>query len=449
MNFLAESASSIVPVNDLSLFAFDLELILTTALFAFKLPKRKYFLCRLLACLAIMIGYTLLWRLNPDLAYVSIICYTIFFALLILALAFCFQISPLTAVFLATAGYASQHFNYKLIQIILGIGEFFAPSLQTNNIGIIFIYAGIYILFNIFIYFIFARRIQSEDSPLLENARNIILGAVILIGATSLNLLFESFFNPLSGSSVDLGIFLVGSIYDMISCFLTLTLLFQLFNNKKLTYEYKQSQKIWEQEKKQLKISKENLDYLLILAHDLKHEVEDIGDNNKTERIRKLNDKLADFANSLKTGNETLDLVLAERKSKMDKHEITLAVVADGKALDFLRPDEIYSMFMNILDNAIEALLKIKEKSSRTLSLNIKKEMGLVFIHEENPYVGTISTKDGLPVTSKTDKLFHGLGTMSIKRVTDNYKGQLKFDFSDNTFKLDIVLDPSSKREEI
>ena len=47
---------------------------------------------------------------------------------------------------------------------------------------------------------------------------------------------------------------------------------------------------------------------------------------------------------------------------------------------------------------------------------------------------------DGLPVTTKGDRAFHGFGIRSMKQIAEKYKGTLSVSTSDHTFTLNILI---------
>ncbi len=47
------------------------------------------------------------------------------------------------------------------------------------------------------------------------------------------------------------------------------------------------------------------------------------------------------------TGNEALDTILTEKSLVCQREGITLTCVADGSALDFMAPADIYALFGN------------------------------------------------------------------------------------------------------
>ena len=433
------------PINPLSLYTFDLEFLLFTGIFCFRFDKRRLFSLRFCLSLGIVIAYSVLWDFGNGSLAVDIPCYTLLFLLAIGLIYFCLDIPFISSIFLATAGYACQHFSYKAIQILLLWMESSLPSLKQDAVLVNTIYFLFYLFFLVVFYFLFARKIRARDDILMDNRRAIFVAAVILLGATTLNLVFETSIEPFS----QIPLFIVCSFYDLLCSILALLFLFRLFFQGKMIREYRERRNLWEQEKKQLEVNKENFDYLMIMAHDLKHIVEDIGATEQSARVKELNSRLMAFGTALKTGNEPLDLVLAERKQKMDRHQITLTVMADGKALGFMRPTDCYTLFMNLLDNAVEALLKIPEKGGRTLSLSVKEEMGLVFIHEENPYQGKIRFQNGRPLTDKSDGFPHGLGVSSMQRIVSAYGGEITYGAKDGVFSLDIVLDPTKHIDDV
>ena len=51
----------------------------------------------------------------------------------------------------------------------------------------------------------------------------------------------------------------------------------------------------------------------------------------------------------------------------------SVTVIADGSALNFMRPAELYALFGNALDNAIEAARGIEDRSRRSISLVVNR----------------------------------------------------------------------------
>ena len=105
-----------------------------------------------------------------------------------------------------------------------------------------------------------------------------------------------------------------------------------------------------------------------------------------------------------------------------------------------MKQSDCYSLFMNIMDNAIDAVKELP-KDQREISLAVRESMGMILIHEVNPFKGTLNFKDGLPQTTKGDSMYHGLGTKSIKGIVDSYSGDCEISIKDNNiYVLNILL---------
>lgn len=436
-----QGADEIIPNKGAwSLIVFVGELLLATSVYVFKLRRRNHFWLWLVLCLSCFIGFAYSWSLIPYINSVTSIIFSILFFFiaffgLIGSLMACFKVNIQAAMFLGTAGYAMQHFTYKLIQIVIGSIEKGIPSFVDNNYGIYGIYASFVIISLPIFYNMFGKKIHNNETLIIEDSRLLIISIILIICTIILNLIYESFVKV-----SNLTLFIVGCLFDMVCCFLTLFIEFEMLKSKEISEAYIQMKTIWESEKKQLEISKENMDYMKILAHDLKHELNESTLLISKDKVDELNRRIAAFGNSIKTGNDILDLVIAERTLIVQKENINLSIIADGSVLSNMKQSDCYSLFMNIMDNAIDAVKELP-KDQREISLAVRESMGMILIHEVNPFKGTLNFKDGLPQTTKGDSMYHGLGTKSIKGIVDSYSGDCEISIKDNNiYVLNILL---------
>lgn len=436
-----QGADEIIPNKGAwSLIVFVGELLLATSVYVFKLRRRNHFWLWLVLCLSCFIGFAYSWSLIPYFNSVASIIFSILFFFiaffgLIGSLMACFKVNIQAAMFLGTAGYAMQHFTYKLIQIVIGSIEKGIPSFVDNNYGIYGIYASFVIISLPIFYYMFGKKIHKNGILIIEDSRLLIISIILIICTVILNLIYESFVK-----ASNLTLFIVGCLFDMVCCFLTLFIEFEMLKSKEISEAYIQMKTIWESEKKQLEISKENMDYMRILAHDLKHELNESTLLISKDKVDELNRRIAAFGNSIKTGNDILDLVIAERTLIVQKENINLSIIADGSVLSNMKQSDCYSLFMNIMDNAIDAVKELP-KDQREISLAVRESMGMILIHEVNPFKGTLNFKDGLPQTTKGDSMYHGFGTKSIKGIVDSYSGDCEISIKDNNiYVLNILL---------
>lgn len=444
-----QGADEIIPNKGAwSLIAFVGELLLATSVYVFKLRRRNHFWLWLVLCLSCFIGFAYSWSLIPYFNSVTSIIFSILFFFiayfgLIGSLMACFKVNIQAAMFLGTAGYAMQHFTYKLIQIVIGSIEKGIPSFVDNNYGIYGIYASFVIISLPIFYNMFGKKIHKNETLIIKDSRLLIISIILIICTAILNLIYESFVKV-----SNLTLFIVGGLFDMVCCFLTLFIEFEMLKSKEISEAYIQMKTIWESEKKQLEISKENMDYMKILAHDLKHELSESTLLISKDKVDELNRRIAAFGNSIKTGNDILDLVIAERTLIVQKENINLSIIADGSVLSNMKQSDCYSLFMNIMDNAIDAVKELP-KDQREISLAVRESMGMILIHEVNPFKGTLNFKDGLPQTTKEDSMYHGFGTKSIKGIVDSYSGDCEISIKDNNiYVLNILLPKNMNQKE-
>ena len=114
--------------------------------------------------------------------------------------------------------------------------------------------------------------------------------------------------------------------------------------------------------------------------------------------------------------------------------------MADAAELGIMDASDVYSMFGNLLDNAIEYVQNIEDRGKRFIRLFIKPQGAMLLIHEENYLESEVKLVDGVPQTSKDDKLYHGFGIKSMQRTARKYGGDLKINSEGNLFKIDLFI---------
>ena len=145
------------------------------------------------------------------------------------------------------------------------------------------------------------------------------------------------------------------------------------------------------------------------------------------------------YDSSFRTYNEALDVVMQNKGLICQQKGISLSCMADGKQLDFMKEGDIYSLFSNILDNAIEAVERLQQEE-KVITFSVVARQGFVFVHQDNFYNGSLQFEEGLPRTTKEDNGYHGFGTRSIGALTEKYGGDLQIDTEGGVYSLDIML---------
>ncbi len=202
------------------------------------------------------------------------------------------------------------------------------------------------------------------------------------------------------------------------------------------------------QERKQYEMIRDNIDFINMKCHDIKHQLANLEGRLTDDEIRSLQQAIEIYDSTIKTGNETLDTVLYEKTLLCREKGIRLSSLCDGAALRFMGRTHLYSLFNNALGNAIEAVEKITDPEKRAISLTVEKETGSVLIDLSNYFVAALILENGTLQTSKADKAHHGLGVRSMRYVTELYDGTIDFEVDDDMFHLSIAFPENAKRKE-
>ena len=165
-----------------------------------------------------------------------------------------------------------------------------------------------------------------------------------------------------------------------------------------------------------------------------------IPEREKEDYLDEIERSIQIYDSTIETGNEVLDTVLTEKSLYCEQHQITMTCVADGSKLGFLDGVDVYAIFGNALDNAIESVSKVPEPEKRLIAVSVWSRSGLLLIQVENYFEGTLAFEDGLPVTSKEDKDYHGFGTKSIRYAVEKYDGCMGIYPENNLFLLRISI---------
>lgn len=110
---------------------------------------------------------------------------------------------------------------------------------------------------------------------------------------------------------------------------------------------------------------------------------------------------------------------------------------------------DISILLGNILDNAIEASLKIDE-GKRHIRLFMKYDCNTLIITVINTFIGDLNkNKDGRILTSKDNPFNHGIGLESVRKVARKYRGSVIIETKDDCFIIKIAMCDLSEKLQV
>lgn len=331
------------------------------------------------------------------------------------------------ALFCVTTGYCMEHISQKLYLIVLlGLPDDLGIAV-TSPLQI-----AIRALLYIPMLYLLIRRANLRNIE-IDNKVQMIAALIIVIFAVFIS----AFSSKEAGNSLLLHLYL--HLYSIVLCTLGLFVQFYQVSYQRMKSERDILQQLVYQESEQYQKEKDAIDVINVKCHDLKHQLHILEERYGKEKLKDMRQAVDGYDSFFRTGNAALDTILTMKNYVCINKEIQFTCLADGEKLDLMSEADVYSMFGNILDNAIDAVEKLP-KQRRIISLNVFCRNDFLFIHCENYCETTPVFVDGLPQTTKQDKNFHGFGSHSLQMLAAKYNGKCTFSASNKIFYTDIVL---------
>lgn len=414
------------------------QILLATIAVAFSFPRRSHFYLRLASCsLVSLLVAAFFPSENFAELYQTILFgtvkYSLFFVLSYVTLLVSFRQDSLGLLVSAILGYTIQHIYYLLFSTIDQFVLDYTALPVENLYSLVYVRRAIFSPALFLLAYYPYHKIQKNPRIVLPG-RNVVW---ILASFVFIDIALGLFFNDVP-FSVRNPLFWAVKLLNLVACLLILALLFANVDKENAEQENAVLKEMAKEKDKQYQMSRESIDLINIKCHDLKHQIRNLSSTDPSS-LKEVEKAIKIYDSDLKSGNDALDVILQEKSLLCQGKAIQLDCLTEGAALAFLSEADIYSLFGNILDNAIEGVSAIPE-GQRVISLKIKSAAGLLFISEKNPYTGVLTFEDGLPKSSKGDDRFHGYGTKSIRYISEKYGGQLQINNEEGIFSLLISI---------
>ena len=130
------------------------------------------------------------------------------------------------------------------------------------------------------------------------------------------------------------------------------------------------------------------------------------------------------------SNNPVIDVVLNQKHQLAQENGITMRVQVNDLSSIPYQTDEVVVLLSNLLDNAIEACLRLDGR--REILCSILKEDS-VYISIRNTSNPVVIVNNEIP-TSKPDATAHGFGIPAVKYILERLKSEYTFDYKDGWF---------------
>ena len=430
---------------------FILELLVAEFLFVTPSARRRdKFALRCIGGTLFCMGVSLLYYFvqmisTNNIIFGSIIhiAWYIFLTVLsLLCILFCYRISFGWLLFCGIAGYALQHIEHVIVNEAFALWLY--PEINDNIPLYTTIIVITYAVLCTAVGFVFRRKLNVlGELQFAGTVRSLLFYSLLLaMLITSAFMAQILFLNGQDKYALESPNYIAG-IADIFNCIFVLIILYAFCCVRERDRRNDIINQMLIDSQKQYKFKKETIDIINGKCHDLKHQIGALRRMTKPEqdeRIRELEKRIMFYDLSIDTGNEVINTILTERTLYCTENGIRLYTSGSGKKLQFMDPVDIYTLLGNALDNAVESVMRIEDKDRKVINFSISEQGEIVLIRTDNYYEGKIEFKNGMPLTSKSNKFYHGFGMDSMRRIVEKYDGSIAVGTEAGIFTLQMVI---------
>lgn len=224
---------------------------------------------------------------------------------------------------------------------------------------------------------------------------------------------------------------------------------FYLYDSLNVYYEEKIERLMLQQQNeyylKQMEVMNSSYENVRSVRHDIKNHLVALETYIKQDKkesaiayINKIIDASYGDKSFVSTGNIEIDSIinykLEEARAKGIEIELDIKIPTQLN----IETLDIVGILGNLIDNAINANMKLEE--GRKISLSLKYSKNLFFITVWNTFNGKVVYVDNKIATTHKDKEKHGIGLNNVNTILRKYDGTMNISHEDKIFKVDILL---------
>ena len=339
---------------------------------------------------------------------------------------------------------ASAFFHSTIITLIMGFSELIVaglhPQLTLNFYesdsyfeSVIFLAIFSKQIYFYVLFLISRLFVKSKECRQTHGKEIFLLSVIPLVSLWVLNT-FSSIFYYISLSSGLNGMITISSILLLISNVVIWGIyIYSGEKNREFTEMQLQLQKEYDSVEYYKMLLKQD-ESQNILIHDIQKHLQSISLLNEQQEYAKvaayINEILhsSDLQTSIRIcDNEFLNAILSRYMRKCKEQHIDFRIDIRSRTINFVKENDLTSLFCNMLDNAYESASK-QAHSFIELSVIPKPSANLTIITmvnscQKNPFHKTT----GKLISTKKSVVRHGFGIKSIERIIKNYSGNMEF----------------------
>lgn len=365
-------------------------------LMAWRQPHRSHFVLRCTGALVILtLAMSLVSALDWSIRLASpagsmapyvanFLTYSLLLCLMVPMTLLCLDAGRWNAILYATAGYTIQNLGTGVGELLRIVWEDLSRS-SWDLLSNACISDAVALAVLLACYRPFVKRIR--DGGVLRNDSHGMLGmagAVIAVVIAN-DVVIRGLDNRWETRGIPLPFLVTFRVTHLVVCLFVLYAECENLFNVRLRAEVGAQRDIAAERERQYELSRQNVAAVNARMHDVRHtvlsELKDAAPGVGRETLVEVARSISVYDSIIHTGNEALDTILSEKQLQFSREGVTLACVADGRALGFMPASEVYALFGNLLNLALREAVLVDESDQRTVSLNIHRVGSLASVH--------------------------------------------------------------------
>ena len=225
------------------------------------------------------------------------------------------------------------------------------------------------------------------------------------------------------------GTTLIGQLY-----FLTLLYLqTELFKKSDLQKEMETLNLLYERQRQQYQVARQNVNIINKRCHELRVQIAALRklapDAVPRETLEEAENAARLYDAGANSGNEVLDVVLTEKTLLCQSRRVQLNAVANGSCLRGFEPGDLYALFANALDYAIEGAVRTPDPARRNIDLLVCVRQSFIVINVISP------AREPEAAATRTE----AYELKVLRRIVQKYSGTLTTETQNGFFAIKII----------
>ena len=162
--------------------------------------------------------------------------------------------------------------------------------------------------------------------------------------------------------------------------------------------------------------------------------------NRETEQINQImsdfRKELSDTGQTIYCSHPLIDAILSEKARIACEQNISYQVfVESGFVMTDMKSIDLISLISNLIDNAIEAASRCSQGFVDIKMFRVN-DGEIIVLKFKNNFVDCPDERGGNFMTRKQNPSMHGIGVRQVKKIVEQYKGNIDFSYEDHIFEV-------------